>query len=92
MKLFGRHYDSGEPISLEIADGKASIDEHAKAAGRDPASIDITAFAPTGLFRTPAELDELGKAGADNVVLWLDGQNEQDLLAELEELAGTVLA
>lgn len=76
----------------EIADGKAEILRQAKALGRDPDSIDITLFATDGLFRTPQELADLAKSGAHNVVLWLQGENEQDILEELEQLAATVFA
>jgi probable F420-dependent oxidoreductase len=87
--------DGWLPFSVdprEIADGKAKIGRHAKALGRDPASIDITVFAPSGMFRTPRELAELSKSGANNVVLWLNGGggDERALLDELESLAGAV--
>lgn len=74
----------------EIADGKAQIAGYAKAQGRDPAAIDITVFAPDGLFRSAAALAELAEAGADNVVLWLKGHNGDDLLNELDELAAAL--
>lgn len=75
----------------EIADGKAEIAKYAAAAGRDPKSIEITLFAPSGMFRTASEVSQLEKAGADNVVIWLQGQNEAETLAELEDLAGALL-
>ena len=85
--------DGWLPFSVdpqEIADGKAEIGKHAKELGRDPASIDITVFAPDGLFRQANEVAELSKSGADNIVLWLQGQSEAALMAELEELAGNL--
>jgi len=87
--------DGWLPFSVdpqEIADGKAQILAHAKAAGRNPDSIDITVFAPMGLFRKPADLKELAKSGAHNVVLWLQGQNEGEVVEELDTLAGDLLA
>jgi len=75
----------------EIANGKAEIARCAATAGRDPDSLEITLFAPTGLFRTASEVSQLEKAGANNVVIWLQGQNEADTLAELEDLAGALL-
>jgi len=74
----------------ELADGKAAIGKRAREIGRDPASIDITLFCMDGKFRTRAELDEAARAGADNVVLWIQGRNEAAVLAELEVLAGTI--
>ena len=75
----------------EIADGRTQMTEMAKAAGRDPASIDITLFSPTGCFRKASEVAEAEKAGADNIVLWLGSEDEKSILAELEELAAEVL-
>ncbi len=75
----------------EIADGRAAINKHAAQFKRNPKSLDITAFAPDGLFRTASEVSQLEKAGADNLVIWLRGQNQQELLAELEDLAGALL-
>ncbi|TDJ62341.1 MAG: LLM class F420-dependent oxidoreductase [Proteobacteria bacterium] len=79
---------TGDPH--EIADGKAEIAKYAKALGRDPDAIDITLFAVDGLFRRAAELTEVAAAGADNVVLWLTGHNESEILVELDELAAAV--
>lgn len=72
----------------EIADGKSAIAKQARAIGRDPASIDITLFAPDGYFRTRAALGDVARAGADNAVLWLRGDTERAVLEELESLAG----
>lgn len=74
----------------QIAEGKAEIGKYAKEAGRDPATLDITLFAPTGMFRKSNEVAEVAKAGGDNVVLWLNGQSQAAILAELEELAGAL--
>lgn len=75
----------------EIADGRAAIAEHAAAAGRDPNTLEITLFAPAGMFRTASEVSQVAKAGANNLVIWLQGQNEAEILAELEDLAGELL-
>ena len=71
----------------EIADGRAAINEAAQRVGRDPGTINITAFAPDGMFRKRGDLAALAAAGADNVVLWLQGDSEGALLAELDTLA-----
>lgn len=75
----------------EIAEGRAAMSDLAKSAGRNPASIDITLFSPDGCFRKAHEIADAEKAGADNVVLWLQGQDEQAIVAELEDLAGELL-
>ena len=74
----------------EIADGKAEIAKYAKAAGRNPADLEISAFAPPGVFRTAQDTKALAQAGARNVVLWLDAKSQADTLAELERLAGVL--
>ena len=75
----------------EIAHGKATIAKHAAAVGRDPNSLEITLFAPTGMFRTASDVSQLEKAGTDNVVIWLQGNDEAEICAELEDLAGTLM-
>ncbi len=75
----------------EIAEGRAAMTKMAQDAGRDPASIDITLFSPDGCFRKAHEVAEVEKAGADNLVLWLQGQDEASILAELDTLAGELL-
>ena len=74
----------------EIADGKAELVKYAKAAGRDPDSLEITAFGLDGFHRTAKELAEIAKAGAKNAVIWLKGEDEKAVLAELEELAAAI--
>ena len=74
----------------DLADGKAEIAKYALQVDRDPASLEIALFAPDGMFRTAAELREMARAGADTAVLWLRGQDEKELLAELDELAAAV--
>ena len=74
----------------EIADGKAAITAQAKKIGRNPAELEICAFAPLGMFRTATDVKALAGAGADNMVVWLDGKSQAELLAELEALAGAL--
>ena len=73
-----------------MAEGKAEITKHAKDAGRDPDAIEINLFAPTGMFRTKSELAEVAKVGTDNALLWLTGNDEKEILVELEDLAGAI--
>ncbi|MGE0862134.1 MAG: TIGR03619 family F420-dependent LLM class oxidoreductase, partial [Gammaproteobacteria bacterium] len=74
----------------EVVDGRAELDKYARSVGRDPRSINITAFAPDGMFRARADIKTLAESGADNVVLWLQGDNEAAILRELETLAAEV--
>ena len=75
----------------EMAKGREELTTMAKAAGRDPASIDVTCFSPEGFFRKASEVDELKKTGSNGVVLWLGGKDEKSVLAELDDLAGELL-
>ena len=94
--VFKRTVEWGDgwlPFSVdleEVAAGRAELSRLAKAAGRDPASIDVTLFAPDTFFRKPAELAEVAKTGANGVVLWIQGQSEAGIVAELKALAASI--
>ncbi len=75
----------------EIRAGRATLDELAETAGRDPESIDILAFGFPGQFRTAGEVEELVEAGADRVTVWLTRTEGEAALAEIEEIAAAVL-
>ena len=72
----------------ELANGRAEITKHANEIGRDPASIDITMFAPDTMFRTKSEIKAIADTGANGSVVWLQGGSADELTAELEALAG----
>jgi alkanesulfonate monooxygenase SsuD/methylene tetrahydromethanopterin reductase-like flavin-dependent oxidoreductase (luciferase family) len=55
----------------ELRRGRATLNELAAKAGRDPRSIQITAFGGADRIRDPKALPELAQAGADRVVLYL---------------------
>lgn len=71
----------------ELTEGKTEIAKYAREIGRDPATIDITAFLPTGMYRKKADIGTMAQAGADNVVIWLTAETQAGVLAELETLA-----
>ena len=75
----------------EIRAGRATLDELAESAGRDPQSIDIMAFGFGGEFRTREEIKELVSAGADRVTIWLNNTEGDAALAEIEDIAAAVL-
>jgi len=75
----------------QFAEGVIRIRQLAKEAGRDPNGFDFTVFALEPQWRTKPELQALERAGANRVVLWLLRPDLQSILAEMEELAGTVL-
>ena len=78
----------------EIARGRATLDRLAEEAGRDPASIQISVFdlgLRPGEPRSPDLVKQFEEAGADGVSIRLRTAAEPDSLAELEEIAETVL-
>jgi len=75
----------------EIERGRATLNELAEEAGRDPASIQVLAFGGPGQYRTRAAIDALEEVGAERATIWLRSDNEQGALQEIEELASRVL-
>ncbi|MFQ6031148.1 MAG: LLM class F420-dependent oxidoreductase [Dehalococcoidia bacterium] len=76
------------PTAEQVKAGRAALDELADAAGRDPQSIQITAFA----VPTDADaLKEIAEAGADRAIVRLPDTSNEGALAELERMAERVL-
>ena len=72
----------------QVKQGRAAITELAQAAGRDPASINVS------VFGQPADRDliaQLQEAGADRVMVRLETAPEAEALANLESIAEAVL-
>ena len=72
----------------QVKAGRASLDELAEAAGRDPASFQVT------VFNVAAERDTLqqyAEAGADRVILSLPNAREAGALDEVDRLAEAAL-
>ena len=71
----------------DVRRGRATLDRLCEAAGRDPASIEIT------IADCPADRDAVRayeEAGANRVVFGIPEEPEQPALARLEEMAGVV--
>ena len=75
----------------EIRRGRETLNELATQAGRDPASISVLAFGQPGQLRTRAHTRALEEAGAEHAIVWLTKFVEDEVNAELEELAGVLL-
>lgn len=75
----------------EIRRGREALNELATQAGRDPASISVLAFGQHGQLRTRDHARALEEAGAEHAIVWLTEFLEDDVNAELEELAGVLL-
>ncbi len=72
----------------EIKAGRATLDELAATAGRDPKSIEITVF---GRGPDRDEIKGFEDAGVDRAVVRLAGTSTEDAAAQLEEMAQAVL-
>lgn len=72
----------------DIEKGRASLDELATAAGRDPKSLDVTVF---GEASESGAIKRFEDAGADRVIVRLPSTADETALAELERMAAAVL-
>lgn len=75
----------------EIRRGRETLNDLATQAGRAPASISVLAFGQPGQLRTRAHVEALEEAGAEHAIVWLTKFREDDVHAELGELAGALL-
>ena len=74
----------------EFAEGVKRIKTIAAEIGRDPDSLDFTAFGTERQWKSAKEIRELEQAGANRVVLWLNGQDLKSILPEMEDLARVI--
>ena len=88
---YGDGWMPNRTSAAEIRAGRATLDELAESAGRDPESIDILAFGFGDQFRTREEVEELIDAGADRVTIWLNNTEGNAAIDEIEEIAAAVL-
>ena len=72
----------------EVKRGRATLDELADAAGRDPHSIQIAVF---GQQPDSDLISQFEDAGVDRVAIRLETAPEEEALANLEQIAETVL-
>lgn len=68
--------------------GRATLDELAVAAGRDPGSIEITAY---GVSDDPEVIKAFEEAGADRVTVRVSTPVQEEALEELERMAERVI-
>jgi probable F420-dependent oxidoreductase len=79
------------PSAEEIKRGRATLNELAEKAGRDPQSLQVLAFGQPGQFRNREEIKDLEKVGVTHATIWLRRIEGNEPIAELEELAQQVL-
>jgi len=91
LKRVARWGDGWLPASPEpdqLAAGKAEIRKHAIEFGRDPDGFQIIPFAgPDGSWNKKVKIAQAAEAGATSVVLWLQGNNLDEISAEIKALA-----
>ena len=75
----------------DIGSGVSALRQYSEEAGRDPNSIDVTAFSLPGQWETGDDVQALEKAGANRMVLWLGKGDLEQMYARLERFAGAVL-
>ena len=83
--------DGWVPINVtpeSAAEARRTLDRLAEEAGRDPRSIEITAF---GVPADRQLISQYERAGVDRVVVGLESANRDDSLAELDRIASAVL-
>ena len=85
--------DGWLPTGVSVEDiqrGRATLNELAEKAGRDPRSLQIIAFGQPGQFINRREIEALEKAGLSHATIWLRRSKRDEVMAELEELAHLV--
>jgi probable F420-dependent oxidoreductase len=73
----------------QVKKGRATLDELAAAAGRDPHTIDVTV---SGVPCDREAIQRLGASGASRVIIRLPSTVSQDALTDLEKMAVQVLS
>lgn len=75
----------------QVRQGRDTLNDLARQAGRDPASIQIMAFGAPGQFRDREVIKDLEQAGADRVTIWLENTGGPESLREMDDIARDVL-
>ena len=85
---YGDGWMPNRVVPEDVQKGRATLDELAEAAGRDPKSIIVSVF---GQQPDPDLLKGFEEAGADRVMIRVETANEEDTLKNLHSIAETVL-
>ena len=85
---YGDGWMPNRVVPEDVQKGRATLDELAEAAGRDPKSIIISVF---GQQPDADLLKGFEEAGADRVMIRVETANEDDTLKNLHSIAETVL-
>ena len=85
---YGDGWMPNRVVPEDVQKGRATLDELAEAAGRDPKSIIVSVF---GQQPDADLLKGFEEAGADRVMIRVETANEEDTLKNLDSIAETVL-
>ncbi len=85
---YGDGWMPNRVVPEDVQKGRATLDELAEAAGRDPKSIIVSVF---GQQPDADLLTGFEEAGADRVMIRVETANEEDTLKNLHSIAETVL-
>ena len=85
---YGDGWMPNRVVPEDVQKGRATLDELAEAAGRDPKSIIVSVF---GQQPDADLLKGFEEAGADRVMIRVETANEEDTLKNLNSIAETVL-
>ncbi|MFP6565948.1 MAG: LLM class F420-dependent oxidoreductase [Dehalococcoidia bacterium] len=85
---YGDGWMPNRVVPEDVQKGRATLDELAEAAGRDPKSIIVSVF---GQQPDADLLKGFEEAGADRVMIRVETANEDDTLKNLHSIAETVL-
>ena len=83
--------DGWLPLNIsveEVAQGRSDLDRLAQLNGRDPASIEISVM---GVTADREAIEQYADAGADRVILGLEGSDDEQDLPEMERIAEKVM-
>ncbi len=75
----------------QVRQGRETLNDLARQAGRDPEEIQIMAFGAPGQFRDREVIKDLEQAGADRVTIWLENTGGPESLREMDDIARDVL-
>ena len=75
----------------EFKEGVEQIKGFCSDINRDPSELDFTVFEILNQWKSKDAIKQMSAAGANRVVLWLNGVGTDELKSELDELAAIAL-
>ena len=82
--------DGWIPLIADMAafeEGMEKLNIACEGVGRDMATVDVTIFGMSGQWRRGDEIRQLEKGGANRVVIWINAQDSEGAIREMEALA-----